>query len=314
MATKFLMGPMLAANTNVGGANSFMLVSLLGGIPQFLNSSGTGPFNYFWDTNVQAGINLSNLPVFLASGTTDNLVLSDNFNGGFLTLAGSNNLVVNTKNKKSVALTQTLYAPFWPPDIFLSGAVYVLSGAAGNTGIANIYTSSTLTTTALATNLYLLPINWFFPDPNIKGQIDKTSSPQESLFNWLCKVQSSNQACVNANYPNLNEFAPANSWTTYQEAVDNFPYNYCLAAQTCGTNNCNGPCSAIYYDCVFDSSNQKYGCVFNPENYFFDAQWWFSPYFIGAMIALLVIIILITLVLFFLAKKVKTKYDSENKT
>lgn len=301
MAESFLLGP-------IPTGSSFMLVSIVNGVPSFLNSGVTaGVASYFWDSNLQDVANTGGLPVFTASGSGNQIVLADQFTTGYLVLGGTNNIVGNSLQSGTMTINQNRFASLFPPNIFLSGAPYTIrnstASTTGTTGIANIYTKFGGTATVPAVNLIILPVLWYFFNPQTQV-VDKTQNQVDSLLNWICRV-SSNPICTE----NQSSLIPSGvtSFTNYNDALTNFVYSYCPLSDTCGTSNCFGPCSAAWYDC--DNSNSQLSCVFNPENYFFDAEWWFSPYFIGAVVTIIVIVILITVILLVFAKKAETKFS-----
>src|SRR5438105_881633 len=69
-------------------------------------------------------MNIKGLGVFTASGTTDNLFIKDQENGGGLAMKDTT--LINSRSIQSFQMVQIAYQPWNPPDILLSRTVYSL--------------------------------------------------------------------------------------------------------------------------------------------------------------------------------------------
>lgn len=272
-----------------------MIVSLQNGTPFILNGAPIpGGLVYYWESNLSTILNSSHLGIFTAQGTFDAATISDNINGGGIAFRSDGITVGNALQPATVKMTQSQFANFFPPDIFLSMAVYTLSTS--NNDVAQILTQVPGTTGGTgstppitANNLIILPVLWYFNCTN-SGTFDVINQPLNSVINWFCVAKPGTTGCSGIE-------VATSAWTNIPDCMTGVHYMYCLVNQTCGNNNCNGPCSVSYDDCTFSSGS--YVCVFDPNKFFSTTQWWQSPYFIGAVIAVVLVIIIIIVILFF---------------
>ena len=285
MSNNFILG-----NINVG--DSYLITSIQGGKPFFLNGfvGATGDIGYYWEGSLTAVLNGTtggnNLPVFSSSGSADIQVTTRDtgVNGGGLGV--SNGVLTNVAQPAALTIGQSSYAVNFPPALFYAGPPYTILS---NGSVVNIATSSTPNSATIpANNIFILPVTWY-GNCDASGNYDQINTPLGSLLNWFCLVEPGLSVCAGETFLN-------SGWTDLNECLDDLNYSYCSVGSICGDSNCNGPCTAIYYDCT--ASNGNFSCVFDPDKFFEDTKWWESPYFIGGVIGLvLLIIILINLFL-----------------
>jgi hypothetical protein len=284
---------------------SFMIVSIQNGLPYILNtSSSNGNIIYYWEQNLEKVVADSSMGVFTSHGTVDSLTITDTVNGGGLGFESGNNILSNESTSAHISMIQSLYATWWPPDVLLSDVVYTMNNASNGSEAVILTTSSGTGPTTPANNIIILPVLWY-NNCTSSGSYDLINQPIDSVVNWFCVTNSSGTGC--SGIPILK-----NGWTNLPDCVVGNFYSYCLSGDTCGTNSCNGPCSVIYDDCTFSSSSNNFSCVFNPEKFINDTKWWQSPYFIGAIIAILLIIFAIIIVIFVAIRRRRTSVPPVN--
>lgn len=286
MATTFLLGP-------IDTGSSFMITSVQNKIPFVLTGASVNNSTiYYWESDLEKVVSGTgaSLGLFSASGTLDSLIISDTNNGGGISF-NNDNVIVNSLLPPQLKMSQSMYANWWPPDIFLSGAIYTIENINGTTG--NIFTSNSGTgTTIPANNINIVPVRWYF-NCNSSGRYDTVTKPADSLINWFCDVSPGLTGC--------SQISLAKSaWTNLPDCTDGTRYEYCPTDKQCGNDRCKGPCPEIYYDCNYSDNDFK--CVFDPRKYIDDTQWWTTPYFIGLVIGIVVVIIVITLMIFAVAR------------
>lgn len=287
MSVPNLLGP-------VDISQGLMLTTIISGIPYVLNGTGTG---YYWESDPNVLLSGSTLGIFQASGTPANAVLSDTVNGGYLAI--NNNIITNSSVMSTLVFKQQQYATWFPPTIFLSMAEYTITSVSGIAGTIFLPDSSsnsisTFTGTYInATNIIILPILWYFNCAN--GKYNYINRPLGSVINWFCNVDSN--VLGTGGCTGVVNFA----YTNLPDCNANYKYSYCDTTQTCGIDNCNGPCSSASYDCVL-SNNQQYVCM-NNEN-----EWWTSPLFIFGIIGLLLVIMIVFGVLGYVIWRNKKKH------
>ena len=282
-----------------------MIVSIQGGKPYILDGSplGNGIIYYWNDGTGSSGLNPSGkLPIFTASGTLTALTLSDTTNGGGLAFRSDGVTIGNASQPVSIRLSQTQFANWPAPDILLSMAVYSLFNSAGT--VSQVLTAPQSTAgTIPANNLIILPVIWY-ANCTSNGNFDQITEPAQSIQNWFCLVDPTISGCASASL--LSE-----GFTNLPDCQDGLKYDYCPVNDTCGNNNCNGPCPSMIDDCLLNNS-QQFACVLDPEKAFKDTDWWKSPYFIGGVIGLIVLILVIIFAIFmFLRRGTKTPTDKD---
>lgn len=275
----------------IDSGSSFMIASIQNNIPFILN--GTPYQNgllYYWESNLTTISSSATLGVFTAQGTLDSLTITDTVNGGGIAFRSDGVTIGNATSPATIKMSQSLFANWFPPDIFLSAVIYSMLNDNGTT--ANILTAIPGTggtgPTIPANNLIILPILWYF-NCTQSGSYDIINQPLNSIINWFCIVTPSNAGCAGINITK-------SGFTNLPDCTVGNNYTYCPVGDICGNKNCKGPCSVIYDDCNFSSGN--YVCVFNPANFFADTKWWESPYFIGVVVGIIIIIIIIIIVIF----------------
>lgn len=292
MSNPFLLGPI------VSGA-PFMMVSIQG--PQntayILNGAPLGQgVIYYWESNPN---NLTKmLPIFTSSGTAGSVTISDSTNGGGIAFRTDGKTIGNAASPIPIKMDQTTYAPWWPPDTFIYGPFYTIFNSRGATGLVLTANASTAPTIP-ANTILILPVTWYF-NCSSSGTYDTITIPSSSLLNWFCNVESSQQFC--------DGVTTIKGWTNITDCTNGFIYKYCPVGQNCGNNTCQGPCPQSYYDCDFSSGT--YVCDFDSTKFFSSTMWYTSPYFIGAVIAIALIIV-IFLIGIFLALRRGTPVDEQ---
>lgn len=264
--------------------SSFMIVSIQNNMPNIVaTTTVSSQINYYWESDLtKLTSNISQLPVFTAQGTLDSLTITDSTNNGGISFKSDGITIGHATLPLALKMTQPLFANFFPPEIFLSTAVYTIFNASSG-ATAAIFTSSSLQATIPANNIIILPVLWYF-NCTASGTYDIINKPINSVINWFCLANPKIIGCSNT------DLAPG-GWTNLSDCTVGKFFTYCPVGQLCGNNNCKGPCSVIYDDCNFSSGN--YVCEFDANKFFNDTQWWESPYFIGAVIGIIVIIIII---------------------
>jgi hypothetical protein len=293
MSIPFLLGP-------VDTQDSFMLASIQNGNPYVLDAAplGSGVIYYWNSGSGPTGLDAFGiLPVFTANGTTDALALSDSTNGGGLGLRSDGVTLGNAPSPLALNWSQPDFATWQPPDVLLSRVQYSVLNSSGAT--TQILTGPTGNAPTIpADNVIILPVIWYSgctqsgSTVNIQAEINQ---PADSIENWFCLVNSGITGCTGA-------ALIQSGWTNLTDCVNDINYDYCPTGSTCGSDNCNGPCGAVYEDCLL-GTNSNYECIINPEAAFADTAWWKSPYFIGAVIGIVVLILVIIFVIFILVRK-----------
>lgn len=300
MSIPSILGP-------ITNENSFMIASIQNSKPYILDGSPLGDgVIYYWNSGVTGGINSARkLPIFTADGPTDAVRLTDRTNGGGMAYRSDGVTLGNANVPIALNMSQTQFAPWFPPTIFISSVEYTVTNSQGATaGILTQPISATGPTgpapTIPADNLIMLPATWY-GNPS-DGRCDQIDTPENSIINWFCLVDSGITGCAGETLLN-------NGWTTIDECVNDIQYQYCPTGEKCGTANCNGPCNAIYEDC--DPDNGMFRCVINPEKFVTEGDWWSSPYFIGAVIGLVILTIIVIIAIFLFLRRGK-KVPSES--
>lgn len=266
MTQPFLLGP-------ITSGSAFMIVTPE---PQPLVLKLNSHYEYFWSPVHPLGN--TGMAVFTASPTESNLLtITDTLNGGELGFKNLDHSLINTKTLTSVNIFQTTYAPWQLPNLFLSGVSYTLTNDQGVTG--NILSDESLVP---ATNLYILPLIWYF-GPNCQA----IRTPALSLETWFCNVNQS-PVCLTKR-----------AFTQLDDCNLDFEYSYCLTGQSCGQDNCNGPCDSTQI-CV--NTSDILACQNLPTT-----SVWTETWLLGTLIGLSFIIILLTLLAIFLQPDDDTK-------
>lgn len=285
MSIPFLLGP-------VETGSSFMLVSIQNNQPNILNGA---PFDngiiYYWESNLSTIISGTNLPIFTAEGTLNSLTLTDTVNGGGMAFRSDGTTIGNASKPAQIMMNQSMFANFFPPEIFLSMAIYTISNSSGTQ--ADVLTTNSGTgPTMSANNIIILPVLWYFNCTNT-GSYQTINTPINSVINWFCLVNPSITACSGISIAK-------SGWTNILDCVVGNDYNYCPVNQLCGADNCKGPCSVVYNDCEYIFGT--YECIFNPVEFFTETQWWESPYFIGSVVGIFVLVIIIIIIIYLISR------------
>lgn len=273
---------------------SFMIVSIQNGQPFALNSATSGgSLIYYWEPSLQVLAQNTAFPVFSFSGTVNAVSVNDTVNGGGIGFRADNLTIGNAGQPTPINFKQTMFANLFPPDILLSRVIYsLINNSTGAT--AHILTTNSGTGPNIpADNIVVLPVFWYF-NCSSSGTYDVTNTPAGSLINWFCTVNSGATGCSQVSFTR-------SGWTNVADCMTGNNYQYCLANTICGNNNCKGPCSVIYNDCVFSSGN--YQCVFDADKFFTESNWWTSPYFIGVLVAIVLLVIILIIIIYVVNRK-----------
>lgn len=291
MSIPSLLGPVTA------GA-SFMFASLQNGVPFILNSiSMTGGIVYYWESNLSTIAIDKHMGIFTTQGSLDRMTIHDFGNGGGINFLPNSTTITHAIDPAFVMMSQPSFANWPPPDLFLSAVPYTLFTATGAT--ASIFTAIPGTggtgPTIPANNLIILPVIWYFNCSNSGGKVtyDTIDIPVNSVINWFCVANASTTGCTGI------EIAP-NGWTNIADCSVGHQYSYCPTGDVCGNDNCNGPCPSSFDDCSF--SNSQYVCTFDPNKVIPGNQWWQSPYFIGAVTAAVLLIIVFIILIYIVGR------------
>lgn len=263
--------------------SAFMIASIQNGVPYILNGftpSGQSVISYYWESNLSTINASTQMGVFTAQGTLDSLIIKDTINTGGIAFAANGVTIGNAALPANIKMSQPLYSNWFPPDIFLSSVIYTMYNSS-NGATAQIHTTPNLNSPTIPANsIVIVPVLWYF-NCTSSGSYDVINQPLNSVINWICLAATGTTGCSGLGLA-------SGGWTNLSDCNVGSKYTYCPNGDICGTNNCKGPCSVIYDDCNFSSGN--YVCVFNPEKFFADTKWWESPYFIGSVIGIIVII------------------------
>jgi len=289
MSLPTLLGP-------IDSGASFMIASLQNGTPFLLNSTRlSGLLIYYWESNLHSIINNNILPIFSSQSSLDSLIITDITNHGTIGFPSSTPIIGNTLSTSRIKMSQSSFATWAPPSIFLSMVPYTIFSSSGSP--ASIFSSIPGTggtgPSIPATNLIILPVLWFF-NCTSSGSYDSISTPPSSIVNWFCLSNPSISGCTGL------EIAPS-GWTNLSDCTAGDFYKYCPTGNLCGNSYCKGPCPHPFYDCNF--VNSQYVCQFNIDNYSNHTPWWQSPYFIGIISAAIFITFSIILFIYLLARR-----------
>ncbi|CAH6420392.1 Hypothetical protein HVR_LOCUS1180 [uncultured virus] len=298
MSIPFLLGP-------VETGSAFMLASIQNGQPFVLNGFPTGEgIIYYWESNIQTILGGTNLGIFSVEGSLDALTLTDTVNGGGIGFTGGV-ILTNVNQPMEFSMSQQSYANWWPPDIFLSMAIYTITDNSGAT--ASILTSPSPTGGVTgATNVIILPV-LLYSNCTSGGSSNVINQPLSSVTNWFCNVNMGITGCSGTD-------VVQSGWTNLSDCTVGYNYTYCPTGDNCGNSNCKGPCPTVYDDCNYKSGD--FVCQFDPLKYFTETQWWTTPIFIGSVVAIIAIILVLILVILVvsrrdkLAAKPPTGYES----
>lgn len=285
MSIPIIIGP-------ISTGSSFTLGSISDNEPAILNASTGSTGNsvtYYWESDLTK---ITNVPVFTANGTgPDNVTFIDTTYGGGIGFTGT--AVINVGQPTEFSMVQTTYSQWWPPNIFLSMAEYSIII---NNQIAEIYTKPDSNDSIKANNIIMIPV-LLYSSCNNNGSYNVINTPSDSITNWYCNITTE----VGSGCSGIEIIA--SGWTNLSDCVAGDNYVYCATGQSCGNENCNGPCTTQYEDC--DLRSGSYICQFNPEKYISTTQWWTSPIFIGGIIAIIIIIAILIFVIFVVKRKEK---------
>lgn len=230
--------------------------------------------------------------VFSAQGTESSVTIKDTSNGGWLGINSFGELV-NTTSPATFNpndLTAPQNQPWQAPALLLADIDYTLvENTSGKVPTVNILGSTGIYNSQLI--FESLPVIWYF---NCSSTYDVTKTAEDSLILWSCSINPNIEGCS-------DDPPPQNGWTVLADCLAGNAYEYCPTGTYCGTNECNGPCQAVYDNCTLQSGGQ-YTCVLDPKKYFSDTKWWESKLFIGVTVAVVAVMIALVVVVFVILK------------
>lgn len=282
---------------------SFAMACVIDSVPYILNeTSVTGGIVYYWESNMYSIVSNNNVPVFFASEKDNAITLSDVANDGYMGFRSSNkNTIGFTTYQAPINISQSSYAPWNAPTIFLSEAVYTIYD---NTGVTATVLTSNLTDTILANNILLLPMVLYYGCNSVSGTSHTINGTYNIFTNWFCLFNSDTLpfSCKNSGIT---------GWTTMSDCLEGVAYSYCPSDTICGTDNCKGPCPGKSDTCTYN--NSTYSCTFNPQNVP-NSYWWSSYYFIITLIGLafLTFIVIFILIFVYLSKGLSPKSNPDS--
>lgn len=282
----------------VTNGTAFMFASLQDGVPFILNSAAvTGGVQYYWDSDLVNIVQNQRMGIFTTEGPLDNMTIHDSLNNGNIGFEPDGVTITRTTFPVKVKMSQPSYTNWSSPDLFLSSVPYTLYNSAGATAYVRTAVTGTTGNTGTivpADNLVVLPVKWYFNCIQSGNNItyNAIQDPRSSVVNWFCLANTGTTGCTGI------QIAP-NGWTNLDDCTVGNQYMYCPVNNVCGDNNCNGPCPSSLNECSF--SNGRYACVFDPNKLIGD-EWWKSPYFIGAIVAAVLLIIIFIILIYIVGR------------
>ena len=275
-----ILGPVTAND-------SFLIVSLNSGNPEILNgATHDSGIIYYWESSLSTVAQSAKLPVFVYSGESDAIKISDQNNKGGISFRSNGVTIGNADEPVEIQLDQSSYATWNPPNNLLSAVTYTLKNSNGTTG--QVFTKPDVNSdTRAATNIIILPTVWYL-NCTADGMYSSTTI-SSSILSWFCAVNSNISECKD------QELATS-GWTVVDDCIIGDKYRYCLPDSHCGDQNCKGPCPSDADDCTYRKSDKSYFCKFDPARFFNDTKWYDSPLFFGTIAGLLVLAILVFLI------------------
>lgn len=265
---------------------SFMFGSLQNGIPYLLNgASYNNGIIYYWESNYQTISNSTKIPLFSASGSLSSLILKDGTNDGGLSFRQDGVTIGNANPPTNVTMTQTVYANWTYPDLFLASATYSIFNPSGV--LAQVLTNNSGTGPTLpADNIIIIPGTYYYNCTSTSYK--QNTQIQKSIKNWFCSI--------NTIY--CNDWTLVTGWTELNDCTIGFEYPYCPLNTYCGSiDTCKGPCSP--------STNR---CTFNDNNYIcrqsLSTNWLSSMYFLIAIVFIGFLIVMGMILLFYGMRKI----------
>lgn len=278
--------------------DSFMIVQLATGplIPYVLVNNLSDPNNYYMSSNLNLIGLQTSISIFRAVGSPGSLVLQDIINGGSLTVNSSGNLVRVPSITTPINIRQTTAQEWKPPDVLLSRVLYNFFDSSNRpVRFLQLPTGSNPPAATQTTSFAILPVTLYTDcNPALKtyGIIN---NPLAIISSWFCNAEP-------INFCDLDTF-PREGWSNLPDCYVGNLYSYCPLGVNCGPD-CKSPCSSDTQICTLQDN--RYTCVGDPAAIARDAltsEWWKSPYFIGGMIGLGVLILISIIVIIALVYK-----------
>jgi len=260
-------------------------------------------FNTDNSVNVNAGIS-DRILVFKTAGSTTSFTLSETLptpSGYFgYKITGNPQVAFADKNSvlaPSISASQSIYAEWGDPTIFLAGANYQFSTIPDSSDTNPIpikfYLSVNSDGTADLLNIqpFIIPLIYYFnctpgQYPFLQPpSCQQNNSTQNALLTVFCSLSGSldSTACTNQ----------VAGWTTPSDASQAHPYNYCPTGTDTCQPNCKAPCDDGYDSCTWVSSSSQFSCTFDP-NVLFLGEWWKKSWFIATMVIIGLLFIIFT--------------------
>lgn len=287
----FLIGP-------VDISSSFMMVTAIDNIPYVLVSAFIEQFGetvYGLENNLTTLFNSDNtnenLAIFSVSGDLNAIKFNDLIIGGGMSTDSKGQLINVQNNPETFVISQTQFANWNPPNIFLTMTDYTITKTNGNSVV--IGSNKNLI-------FNILPLIWYFRCPDNSATCCNLNTAGTILSNWFCIYDSTKDWCQNSDDPSQSFPVTSNGWTNIADCTNGNFYTYCPPQQYCGNNNCNGPCQKQTNNCNFKSS--QYVCQVDLNKTASNLKWWESPIFIGSIIGLGILIIFFIVLIFIVAR------------
>jgi hypothetical protein len=224
------------------------------------------------------------IAVFEVGGTTTTVTMSERSptSTGALsyTVSGTDVFANKSISPPSLIASQSIYAEWGPPTVFLSGAPYTLKTPDSKPISFYKVTSPGVNELVSITPIFI-PTVFYFSCSKDSGTIpsytcSQSTDPTNALLTAYCGLGGGPvvSPCAASSVPTVG-------WTTQSDAIQNHPYNYCPASTPNCSPNCKAPCSNGYDSCEWDGT--QFSCSIDP-NKIFSGEWWKSWWFIGLMI------------------------------
>jgi hypothetical protein len=279
--------------------------------------SGPVGVNYTLSSLSNTGATASQIGEFSVSGTDSAMVISDSNNGGYLGF-DKNNRLVNSPTPVTFAIVQSnsataphgnhqgtgpVYQEWNPPDIFLTNVYYYIQLQNGDYPYVDLIDNNNNLHNDLIFAFQVLPSSWY---TNCVNGTYIGITAQTTVPAWSCQSVPTLPWCsAPPGVPSI-----PNGWTTMADCQAGIEYPYCATGTYCGTSSCNGPCKATYDNCD-NISGSSFTCVIDPSKYFTETKWWESGIFIG-IVSFFGIMILVILVFIFVVAKKKIQKAGES--
>lgn len=238
------------------------------------------------------------IAVFEVDGSQTSFTMTENFPStgymGVTTIDSDTFFNKNPNVKTNFVASQSTYADWGDPTIFLSGVQYTVLRTSTPTIIKSYVLDPQQTGVANLKTIrpFFIPIVYYTNCISSGEPYGIGSTCQQVTDPYTCIIEG---YCGLSNQTSVGPCAktPGPVWTTIQDALDNHPYMYCPASQTTCQPNCKAPCSNGYDYCQWDGT--QFQCQFNP-NTLFTGEWWTKSWFIASVIIVVILIFILIVV------------------